>query len=106
MQDVLMGRVEPPFNAGVMTLMEVADAYYARAQEINRLLLRGEREGWILRGSAHYKFRTGELRVFLELAHHATALGSRRVTNEQLLHQRSQTGRSSEGGVGDYEDDE
>ena len=32
---VLLGRVMPPIDNGVMTLMEVASAYYARAQEMN-----------------------------------------------------------------------
>jgi hypothetical protein len=39
-----------------------------------------------MRGSALYKFRTGELRSFIELSKRASELGSRRLTQEQLLH--------------------
>lgn len=84
--DVLMGRVEPPINAGVLTLMEVADAYYARACEIEQSILKLEREGNVFRGSKYYKFRTGELRSFLSLSKKASELGSRRLTHQRLLH--------------------
>jgi len=98
MTDVLLGREAPPIDAGHITLMEVADAYFARASEITMLLQKAEREGTITRGSAHYKFRTGELRTFMELAKRAADLGSRRLTEEQLLFEMQMHGRESKGG--------
>jgi hypothetical protein len=82
--DVLLGRVDPPIDAGIMTLMEVADAYFARACEIDMLIHEAEREGDVLRGSKHYRFRTGELRAFLDLTKRSAELGSRRITLAQL----------------------
>ena len=79
-----MGRVIPPIDNGVMTLMEVASAYYARAQEINMRILRGEAQGHIGKGTPIYKFRTGELRAFRELTQQAAELGSRRVTAARM----------------------
>lgn len=97
MTDVLLGREKPPIDAGHLTLMEVADAYFARASEITMLLQQAEREGTITRGSAHYKFRTGELRTFLEMAKRAADLGSRRLTEEQLYWEMAMHGRESKG---------
>lgn len=82
--DVLMGRVDPPVDAGVMTLMECADAFFARACEVDALIHKGEREGDIFRGAPHYKFRTGELRSYLDLFKRSAELGSRRLTLAQL----------------------
>lgn len=84
--DVLMGREPPPVEAGHLTLMEVADAYFARASEIQYLILKAEREGGVFKGHSYYKFRTGELRTFLELSKRAADLGSRRLTQARLLH--------------------
>lgn len=83
MRDVLMGRRTPPRQVGVATLLEVANAYYARALEMESRLLHREAEGQILKGSRAYKFRTGELRRFLELSKAACELGSRRITAAQ-----------------------
>lgn len=83
--DVLMGRVPPPIEAGILTLMEVADVYFARASEMQQLILEQEREGNVFRGSPYYKFRTGELRSFLEMAKRAAELGSRRLTHQKHL---------------------
>lgn len=95
MTDILLGREEPPIDAGHLTLMEVADAYFARASEITLLLQRAEREGQITKGSAHYRFRTGELRTFMEMARRAAELGSRRLTEEQLHWEMQMHGRES-----------
>lgn len=84
MTDVLLGRVDPPVNNGAMTLMEVADAYHARASELTMLIQKGEREGTIDKGDPHYKVRTGELRTFLELVKRTSDLGSRRVTAAKM----------------------
>lgn len=99
MTDVLLGRTKPPIDAGHLTLMEVADAYFARASEMTMLLQQAEREGTVTRGSAHYKFRTGELRTFMEMAKRAADLGSRRLTEEQLHWEMQMHGRESKGGV-------
>ena len=95
MTDVLMGREQPPIDAGHLTLMEVADAYFARASEMTMLLQKAEREGTVTKGSAHYKFRTGELRTFMEMARRASELGSRRLTEEQLQFEMELHGRES-----------
>jgi hypothetical protein len=84
--DVLMGRVPPPIDAGFLTLQEVADAYYARANEIQYLILKAERKGAVFKGHTYYKFRTGQLRSFLELTKGASQVGSRRLTQARLLH--------------------
>lgn len=77
---VLLGRVEPPIENGEMTLMEYANAVYSRAMEMTMLIQRAEADGQIMKGSKHYRFRTGELRTFTELALRSIDLGSRRVT--------------------------
>lgn len=97
MTDVLLGREDPPINAGYLSLMEVADAYYARASELTMLLQAAERDGRVLKGSAHAKFRTGELRTFAEMAKRAADLGSRRLTQAQLDYEMAQFGRESKG---------
>jgi RNAse (barnase) inhibitor barstar len=83
-RDVLLGRVDPPVDAGVASLMECADAYFARACEIDMLIHQGEREFTIGKGDDHYKFRTGELRAFLDLTKRAAEMGSRRITLAQM----------------------
>jgi hypothetical protein len=86
MRDVLFGRASSPLRSPYLELMEVATAYFCRAQEIDELIHRAEREEIVTRGSPLYKFRTGELRSFIELAKAAANLGSRRLTHESLLH--------------------
>ena len=90
--DILLGRVEPPIDAGVMTLMELAEAYHARAKEMEMEIHDAERQGAVTRGSGAYKFRTGKLRSFTELASKTIELGSRRVTYQQYL-MREREGR-------------
>ncbi|AKL88376.1 hypothetical protein BH789_gp095 [Gordonia phage GMA6] len=94
MTNVLLGRDTPPVG-GLMSLMETADVYYARAAEMTMLLQAAERKGTVTRGSAHYKFRTGELRTFLEMAKRASELGSRRITFEQMRSEAERNGRDS-----------
>ena len=84
MSDVLLGREDMPVSNGVMSLMEVSTAYYARASEITNMIHRAETDGTILKGSSPYKFRTGELRQFMEMAKAHIDLGSRRVTSAKL----------------------
>lgn len=94
--DVLLGRVDAPVS-GVLALMETADIYYARASEINSLILRGERDGSIAAGSSYKKFRTGELRDFREVARRAAEIGSRRLTELSVETERAKMGRESSG---------
>jgi hypothetical protein len=83
--DVLLGRGESPIDSPYLAMMEVATAYYARAQELDMIIHAAEREGAVMRGSQYYKFRTGELKSFIELARKCAELGSRRLTQEDLL---------------------
>jgi hypothetical protein len=86
--DVILGRVESPIETvGYLGLAELATAYHARALEIEMLIHNAEREGVVIRGSQLYKFRTGELRSFIDLTKRAAELGSRRLTQEQLMYQ-------------------
>lgn len=85
--DVLLGRAAPPIDSPYLGLAEVATAYYCRAREIEMHIYDAEREGTVLRGMPLYKFRTGQLTSFLELSKKMADLGSRRLTQEQLLHQ-------------------
>ena len=84
MTDVLLGRVDPPIDIGVGTLMEVAEAYHARASEMEMQIQQMEREGKVTRGDEMYKLRTGQLRTFVEMCKRTIDLGSRRVTLAQM----------------------
>lgn len=89
--DVLTGRVEAPIAGGHLTLMEVATAYYARLKEIEALIHRGERLGEIKRGSEYQRFRTGELASAIDIARKTADYGSRRLSEEQFLHDSRRT---------------
>ncbi len=78
--NVLMGHINPPISDGVDTLFEVSSTYLARAKEIEIKLLERERNGSIATGDELKKFRTGELRSFIELCKSAQNQGSRRIT--------------------------
>jgi|APGre2960657373_1045057.scaffolds.fasta_scaffold53727_2 hypothetical protein len=86
--DILLGREPSPISSPYLSMMEVATAYHARGQEIDMIIHRGERSSSILKSSPYYKFRTGELRAFLELTKKCAELGSRRLTQETLLQQQ------------------
>jgi hypothetical protein len=79
-----MGREPSPIDNGVLTLMEYASAVHARALEMNMKIHQAETNGQVQRGDTYYKFRTGELRDFIDMAKAAMDLGSRRLTNAQL----------------------
>src|SRR5262245_49729901 len=85
--NVILGRADPPaeINGFYLDLMEVAAAYYARAKEIDMLIHWEEQNRRVIRGSAYYKFRTGQLRSFIEMAKMMADLGSRRLSQERLL---------------------
>lgn len=92
----LLGRRPPPYNPRYTeALMECADAYFARASEITMLIQQAEREGRIVRSSPFVKFRTGELRSFMEMAKRAADLGSRRITVRQMEADAARRGRDS-----------
>lgn len=90
--DVLLGRVEPPIDENLLTLMEVSNGYLSRAYEVEMLIHAAERNRDVLRGSPYSKFRTGELRSFIELARKAQELGSRRLTMAEMLLEAERTG--------------
>ena len=69
---------------GVLTLMEVANAYLSRGLHLTMLIQHLERDGHVLPKTGFAKFRTGELRTFCELASKAADLGSRRLTFAQM----------------------
>lgn len=83
--DVLLGRIDPPVESPYLMLMEVADAYFARAKEMHAKILELEREQVIPRGAPLQRFRTGYLRDFIEVAARASDKGSRRLSQEDLL---------------------
>lgn len=83
--DVLMGRADPPIESPYLSLAEVAAAYHSRAREIEMLIHMGEDAKEIRRGDPYYKFRTGTLRSFIELVRKQYDLGSRRLTQEDLI---------------------
>lgn len=97
--DVLTGRVDAPVK-GVTALMEVGEAYFTRAKEIDAKIKRGEADGTILKSSDYTKFRTGELRDFIDIAKGSAQLGSRRLSALSLEAEQAKTGRESSGGVG------
>lgn len=97
MRDVLLGREDVPdgIQPGPLALMEVAEAYFSRACDIEQEILKKEREGRITASSHLSKFRKGELRSFKEMAKSATELGSRRLTATSLRFEQERQGRES-----------
>lgn len=83
--DVLLGRLPAPIDSPYLALAEVASAYYARGLEIDMLIHNAERDGTVVKGSDLYRFRTGTLRSFIEMSKVQANLGSRRLTQENLL---------------------
>ena len=76
--NVILGRADPPLELDgfYLDLMEVAAVYYARAKEIDMLIHWEEQNRRVIRGSPYYKFRTGQLRSFIEMAKMMADLGS------------------------------
>lgn len=91
-RDILLGRREAPVS-GVLALMETASAYFARASEMDQLILRLERESVIAPSHVLSRFRKGELRSFRELCSKAADLGSRRLTAASLEFEQQKLGR-------------
>lgn len=88
--NVILGRQDPPLQLDgfYLDLMEVAAVYYARAKEIDMLIHWEEQNRRVIRGSPYYRFRTGQLRTFMEMAKMMADLGSRRLTQERLLNEQ------------------
>lgn len=97
MRDVLLGHADVPegIHPGPLALMEVAEAYFSRACDIEQIILKKEREGSITGDSSLSRFRKGELRSFKEMAKSAADLGSRRLTAESLRFEQERNGRES-----------
>jgi hypothetical protein len=91
-RDVLMGRVDPPLDRGVGTLMEVANGYFSRACEIEQLILEAKAEGWLPPKKGYETLRTQEIRSFKEMSKGATELGSRRITYEAHRYEQEKRG--------------
>lgn len=87
--NVLLGRADSPLDSPYLALQEVATVFYARACEVEMLIHEAEREGLIKPKSPLYLFRTGSLRSFLAMSKMMAQLGSRRLSEEQLLHQQA-----------------
>lgn len=83
--EVLLGRVDPPVQSPYLGLAEVAAAYHARAREIEMYIYEGELNGSVAKGSVYYKLRTGQLNSFIEMAKRMYDLGSRRLSQEDLI---------------------
>lgn len=89
--DILKGLADSPVNSPYLTLMEVSTAYLSRAYEIEMLIFVGEHNGSIERGDMLYKLRTGPLDSFISMARKMAELGSRRLSQEQLLSEQRRT---------------
>lgn len=81
----MLGRQIPPFDSGASTLMEYASAAMGRALEIQKNLHRDELDGLITKGDPWYRFRTGELRDYIELFKVRYETGERRAITERTM---------------------
>ena len=86
--DILLGRADPPIGSPYLDLQEVATAYLGRALEIDMLIHWQEQKEKIPRGHPLQRFRTGQLRSFIDMANRLADLGSRRLSQEQLLNEQ------------------
>ena len=84
--DVVFGRTQSPVSEGISSMYEISVAYYARAKEIEMYCKKFE-SGIDVGKTRHplYKFRTGQLNVFIEMIKELTKLGSRRITVAQMI---------------------
>jgi len=89
--NVIFGRQETPIKNGVSTMYELAVAYYARAKEIEMYCKKFE-SGIDVGKTRHpiYRFRTGQLNVFIEMVKELAKLGSRRITVAQMMLQEDE----------------
>jgi len=82
---VLLGHEPSPLQSPYLGLQEVATAYLARAYELDMLIHHAEDSGEVRRGTPYYRIRTGVLRTFIDMARKLADLGSRRLTQEDLI---------------------
>lgn len=89
--NVIFGREDTPISNGVSTMYELSVAYYARAKEIEMYCKKFE-SGIDIGKTKHpiYKFRTGQLNVFIEMVKELAKLGSRRITVAQMMLQEDE----------------
>lgn len=91
--EVFLGkRVTPLETQGYLDLMEIACAYLGRALFIEQQIYVLELNGDINRGDPYYKLRTGQLATFIMMARKMMDMGSRRLSNERLLHEQRTDG--------------
>lgn len=93
--DVLLGRTPSPLDSPYLSMQEVATAYHSRAREIEMLIYDLEAQGRVKAGSPLYKMRTGRLRSFIDMTKRCAELGSRRLTQEELLYRQRLEGGAS-----------
>lgn len=87
--EVFLGKRTTPLETqSYLDLQEVAAAYRSRAMYLEQRIYMLEMDGTIHRGSPYYKLRTGQLRTFISMADMMFKLGSRRLSNEALLHEQ------------------
>ena len=89
--NVIFGREDTPISNGVSTMYELSVAYYARAKEIEMYCKKFE-SGIDIGKTKHpiYKYRTGQLNVFIEMVKELAKLGSRRITVAQMMLQEDE----------------
>lgn len=101
--DILLDRARLPvdYNSSII-LMEFADTFYARGQEIKFRIHALERRGEVRNGrgskNEYYMFRTGELEDFLDACKRSAETGSRRLSALQYDFEKSIRGLNSIGG--------
>jgi hypothetical protein len=82
---VLLGHEPSPIESPYLALQEVATAYLARAYELTMRIQHAETSGEVRRNTAYYNIRTKLLRDFIDMTKRLADLGSRRLTQEDLI---------------------
>lgn len=83
--NVLLGREEVDSVHQYSYIIEVATAYYVRAKEIEGAIHKLERQLVVTKNSQYYKFRTGELRSFIEACSKMIAYGQAKIDERKIL---------------------
>ncbi len=90
MELVLMLKLPLPVDDPRVGLLVTAGSYHTRASSMKRTIQRLEREGTISRSHDLVKFRTGELRTFMEMASKVFDSASRALTAAKLAFDEKQ----------------